>query len=145
MQGFVSAVMQEGSQRTGWRLDTFDGNGGVLAHVDLPSDYHMGRYGVDMALFERLVASQLVRDERVELYLVDEIGIIASWSAGFIAAMNALLDSEQKVIAVIRSRGDGFIQQVKARSDVALWEVTMDNRDSMLTDVLVWIDRPPAA
>jgi nucleoside-triphosphatase len=141
IQGFVSAVMQEGHQRKGWRLDASDGNGGILAHVELPSAYHMGQYGVDMALFERLVASQLVQDDTVELYLVDEIGIISAWSQGFITAMNALLDAEQKVIAVVRRRGTGYIQQVKERSDVALWEVTRDNRDRMLTDVLGWIDR----
>jgi nucleoside-triphosphatase len=141
MQGFVSAVIQEGNQRKGWRLDTFDGHGGILAHVDLPSDYHMGQYGVDMALFERLVASQLVQDDKVELYLLDEIGIIAPWSQCFITTMNALLDADQKVIAVIRRRGTGYIQQVKDRPDVELWEVTRDNRDRLLTDVLGWIDR----
>ncbi len=85
IQGFVSEVIQEGNQRKGWRLDAFDGDGGVLAHVDLESRYHMGKYGVDMSLFERLVASQLVRDDKIDLYLVDEIGIIAPWSQCFLS------------------------------------------------------------
>ena len=74
-----------------------------------------------MTLFERLVNSQLQPDEGVDVYLVDEIGIIGPWSSRFVAAMDALLDSHRKVVAVIRMRGGGYVQQVKNRSRPVKW------------------------
>ena len=97
-------------------------------------------YGVDMSLFERMVACHLMLSDKVDTYLVDEIGIIASWSQCFITAMNRLFDSDRKVVAVIRKRENAYIREVKKRSDVELWEVTRDNRNSILTDVRAWRD-----
>jgi len=96
--------------------------------------------GVDMPLFERMVASHLILSDKVDTYLIDEIGIIASWSKVFITAMNKLFDSDQKVVAAIRSKENAYVRQIKKRSDVQLWEVTKGNRNSILADVLAWID-----
>ena len=139
IQGFFSQVILEGNLRKGWRIDTFDGDGGIVAHSDIQSDCRMGRYGVDMSLFERIVSSQLRFSDETDIYLIDEIGIIASWSQSFITAMNKLLDSECRVVAVIRMKENGYIQQTKNRLDVEMWEVTKDNRDNILTGILAWI------
>ena len=142
VRGFFSDAIWEGDLRKGWRLDTFDGAGGVLAHTHIQSPHHMGRYGVDMTLFERLVDSQLQLDSEVDVYLVDEIGLIASWSPKFVAAVDTLLDSPEKVVAVIRVSGGGYVRQVKARHDVEVWEITYENRERMLDKVLAWIAKP---
>jgi nucleoside-triphosphatase THEP1 len=122
IRGFFSQILWDGDQRNGWRLDTFDGDGdgGVLARMDIHSQHNMGRYGVEMLLLERLVDSQLQFDSEVYVYLVDEIGIIAPWSPKFVFAMDEILDSSQKVIATIHVSGDGYVQQVNDSSDVGL-------------------------
>ena len=102
-------MIWEGNERKGWRLDAFDGDGGVLAHLDMQSEYRMGNYGVNIALFERLVDSQLKLDAQADIYLVDEIGIIALWSPKFVNSMTELLDSPKKVVAIVRQRGGGFV------------------------------------
>ena len=142
IRGFFSEAMWEGNERKGWRLTTFDGDGGTLAHVDTHSRHKMGRYGVDTVLFDRLVESQLQLDSEVVVYLVDEIGIIAPWSTKFVSAMDVLLDSSRKVIAIIRAKGDGYVRQVKDRADVEIWEITRENRELMLDSVLAWIANP---
>ena len=78
-------------------------------------------------------------DGGVDVYLVDEIGIVAPWLNRFILAMDALLDSRAKVVAIIHSGRAGYPEQVRTRPDVAIWEVTSDNRDSMFGDVLAWV------
>jgi len=139
VRGFFSDGIWQGGQRKGWRLDTFDGDGGMLAHVDIHSEHNMGRHGVDMVLFDRLVDAQLQLDSEVDVYLVDEIGIIAPWSTKFLSAMNSLLDSSCTVVAIIHAHGDGYVGQVKARTDVEIWEITQQNRNQMLAKVLAWI------
>ncbi len=139
IRGFFSEAIWEGGRRKGWRLDTFAGDGGTLAHVDIHSPHNMGGYGVDMALFDRLVESQLRLCSEVDVYLVDEIGIIAPWSTKFVLAMNALLDSSETVVAVIRAKGSGYVRQVKDRTDVEIWEVTGKNSEQMLDEILDWI------
>ena len=99
----------------------------------------MGGYGVDMVLFDRLVESQLRLCSQVDVYLVDEIGIIAPWSTKFVLAMNALLDSSQTVVAIIRADGGGYVRQVKDRKDVEIWELTGENREQMPDQILTWI------
>lgn len=139
IRGFFSEAIWKGRQRMGWRLDTFAGDGDTLAHVDIHSQYNMGGYGVDVVLFDRLVDSQLQVGSEVDVYLVDEIGIIAPWSTKFVSAMNTLLDSSRTIVAIIRAEGDGYVRQVKDRTDVEIWEVTRDNRGYMLDEILAWI------
>ena len=139
IRGFFSEAILEGGQRKGWRLDTFAGDGGTLDHIDIHSPHNMGGYGVDMVLFDRLVESQLRLCSEVDVYLVDEIGIIAPWSTKFVLAMNALLDSSQTVVAIIRADGGGYVRQVKDRKDVEIWELTGENREQMPDQILTWI------
>lgn len=105
IRGFFSEAIWEGGRRKGWRLDTFAGDGGTLAHVDIHSQHNMGEYGLDMVLFDRLVDSQLQFAGEVDVYLVDEIGIIAPWSTKFVPAINALFDSYRTVVAIVRGVG----------------------------------------
>ena len=140
VSGFYSDVLFEGDQRSGWRLDAFDASdGGILIHRDIRSERRLGRFGVDFALLEKLVESQMALDGGVDVYLVDEIGIVSPWLSRFILAMDALFDSNVKVVAIIHSGRAGYVEQVRNRPDVAIWEVTPDNRDSMFGDVLAWV------
>ena len=94
-----------------------------------------------MAALERVVDTALVLNEAVDLYLVDEIGRMECFSKHFMNAMTALLDSDHLVIATIHRKAGGFVQEVKNRSDVELWQVTRETRDQMIDQVLAWIQR----
>ena len=75
----------------------------------------------------------------VRLYLIDEIGKMECLSAPFVAAMKALLDGGQVVIATVGQRGSGFIAQVKRRKNALLWHLTRGNRDDLPKKVLQWL------
>jgi nucleoside-triphosphatase len=46
------------------------------------------------------------------------------------------LDSEKWVIATIALKGSGLIEEIKKRHDIELFELTKNNRDTLLSDIL---------
>lgn len=137
--GFYTAEMRESGRRTGFRLITFKGKEGVIAHIDFDHSYQVGKYGVDVAAIDQLVEAALQLDPASRLYLVDEIGKMECLSQGFVTAMRALLASGNIVVATIAYKGGGFIQEAKARNDVQVWEVTRSNRNDLPKRVMEWV------
>jgi nucleoside-triphosphatase len=129
--GFYTEEMRERGERRGFRLVTFDGAERVIAHVDFPKAHQVGKYGVDVAALDETVGAALALRPEVKLYLVDEIGKMECLSERFVAAMRRLLDSRKPLVATIAQRGEGFIADVKRRSDCELWTVTHANRDAL--------------
>jgi nucleoside-triphosphatase len=139
--GFYTEELREQGIRRGFHLVGFDGNQGIIAHVDLPHRQRVGKYGVDVAVLDRLARTTLALHEDCALYLVDEIGKMECLSPGFVAAMRTLLEVKQPLVATIGKKGGGFIGEVKARGDVELLEVTRAKRDALPREVLDWLAR----
>ena len=139
--GFYTEEIRVGGERWGFRLATFDGRERVMAHVDFPGPHRVGKYGVDVSVIDAVAAAALAVTDRVDVYLVDEIGKMECLSPKFVAALRALLDSRKTVVATIAQRGGGFIAEVKQRKDAELWELTRGNRDEAPPRVLAWLTR----
>ena len=139
--GFYTEEIRVRGERQGFRLVTFDGGEGVMAHVDIRGPHRVGRYGVNVSVIDALAESTLAVKEGVDVYLVDEIGKMECLSPRFVTAMRALLDSPKTVVAAIAQRGGGFIAEVRQRTDAELWELTRGNREEMPERALVWLAR----
>jgi nucleoside-triphosphatase len=139
VRGFTTEEIREGGERLGFRLETLDGRHGVLAHVSTPSPHRVGRYGVDIAALDAVVASALALDLTTEAYLIDEIGKMECLSARFVTAVRALLDSDRLLVATIAARGAGLIDEARRRKDVEPWTVTPGSRDGLAARVLAWL------
>jgi nucleoside-triphosphatase len=139
IRGFTTRELRAGGQRVGFRLETFDERSMVLAHIDNRSARRVGKYGVDVEAFDRLVESLLGREHAESVFLIDEIGKMECLSRHFVAAMTAVLDSGVCVIATVGLRGEGFIQRVKTRRDADLWHVTRTNRDDLPAQAVAWL------
>ncbi len=137
--GFYTEEMRADGERRGFRLVTFDGRDGVMAHVDVRGPARVGKYGVDVGIVDELAGSALVVRPDVSVYLVDEVGKMECFSPAFVMAMRELLDSTKPVIATVARRGGGFIAEVKAREDTELLEVMRANRDELPDRVLAWL------
>lgn len=137
--GFYTEEIRVGGERRGFRLATFDGREGVMAHVDFPGPHRVGKYGVDVSAIDALAESALAVTGGVDVYLVDEIGKMECLSATFVAAMRRLMDLPKPVVATIGLGGSGFIAEVKQRKDVELWRLARGNRDEAPVRVLAWI------
>jgi len=133
--GFFTGELREGGHRVGFEIETLDGRKGVLSHVRFQSPCRVGRYGVDIGGFERLVLP-ILRAGEPDLYVIDEIGKMECFSGPFVQAMTALLDAGTPVFGSVALKGGGFIETVKARSDVTLVEVTVRTRDSLVGQIV---------
>jgi len=137
--GFFTEEIRAGGQRQGFALVTLDGRRTTMAHVDHGPGPRVGKYGVNVAAVDGMARSALVLSDKIDLYLVDEIGKMECLSPAFVAGMRALLDAGLPFVATIGLRGGGFLDEVKRRAGVVLWEVTRANRDAMPPRVTAWI------
>ncbi len=137
--GFYTEEIRQGGVRHGFRLESFRGGSVVMAHVDFPKTYRVGRYGVDVAAIDELSSTALSGEPPADIYLVDEVGKMECMSARFIHALLALLDRQCTIVGTIARSGGGLIADLKQRSGSILWEVTRDNRGEMPARVLGWL------
>ena len=126
--------------REGFRLVTLCGRQLVLSHIRHSGPYRVSRYGVDIAGFEQLLAELDLRHAQSRLIMIDEIGKMECFSRRFTDDVTALLNSPKMLIATIALKGDGFIRQVKNRPDCRLIMVTRENRDQLMSELMIEIE-----
>jgi nucleoside-triphosphatase len=127
IRGFLTREIRQAGERVGFRIETFDGDSAVFAHVRIQSPHRVSKYGVDLATLDRVVEEQLERI-RSGVVLIDEIGKM----------VKKLLDSSAVVVATVALRGEGLIASVKRRPGLPLWSVSRAERDDMPARVEEW-------
>ena len=138
-RGFISETIVDGSTQKGWRLQGLNSESGVVAHMEMDSPRRMGRYGVDQDLFSRIARAELLPDAAVDLFAIDEIGIISSWDTEAETLIEHVLSGPVPAVVIVREKGGGFASEVRGRSDVEIRAVTRENRDQLVDEVVAWI------
>lgn len=136
---FYSDVIYSEDVRMGWSIcsPNFER---VLIHRDINSEFRLGSsFGVDFKLYEEVIEEQLEYDPNIDLYFIDEIGIVASWSDLFIKKFNRLLDSPTKVLAVYRKKGSDHISQILKRNDTIFRELK-NNHEELKLEIDSWVN-----
>jgi nucleoside-triphosphatase len=131
VSGFLTEEIRESGRRLGFSLERFGGERDVLAHVDLPGPPRVGRYGVDLAAFERVAIPALEQAGKDEVAIIDELGKMELASDAFREAVAALLDRPVPVVATVQSASHAFTDALKRRRDVETMRVTTANRDEL--------------
>lgn len=139
---YTEEIRTPDGERSGFLIAGFDGRSGVMAQAGFPGPHRVGRYGVDVAAIDALAPSFLAPEPSIDVYLVDEIGKMECLSEKFVAAMRGLLEAGKPVVATVALHGKGFIDEIKRRPDVQMWQVTRANRDKLANDILAWLVRP---
>ncbi len=134
--GFYTEEIREYGIRKGFKLISFDGKKNILSHVDIKSPYRVGKYKVDVNSFDQFIESISFLNKNVKLVIIDEIGKMECFSSKFKEIVKQVLNSEKLLIATIALKGVGMIEEIKKRSDVILFEITMKNRDHLLEEIL---------
>lgn len=135
--GFYTSEMVKDGRRAGFVINTLDGRSGRLAEIGLASRFTLGKYGIDMAAFEAIALSSL--EEAINLgYLVviDEIGFMELKSRRFRELVSNALTLSPPVIATIMRSNFDFPGTIKAREDVTLITVRVENRDRVVDQIV---------
>lgn len=135
--GFYTEEIREGKGRKGFRIKTFGGREGILAHIDIKGGPRVGKYGVDVGSFELIALPEMESAlQKGGLIVIDEIGKMELLSLRFKELVIRALDSPCLLLGVIKESGNGFIKKIKERGDVRLFTLTLANRDSVALEIL---------
>lgn len=134
--GFYTQEIREKNVRKGFSWKRLDGAEGILAHVDIKGHFRVGKYGVDVAGFEKYVVPILdIQQTDAELFVLDEIGKMECLSEKFAAAVRQLFASDKSVLATVAKKGKGLISEVKNYPDTQLFNLTTQNRDKIIAEI----------
>ena len=131
--GFLTEEIRQRGQRVGFGVkDIYTWGEGILAHADRKGPPRVGRYGVDIASFERIgvtaLREGLLRDGCI---IIDEIGKMELFSDAFREAVTEVFDSAHPVLASIPLHSRPFLDRLRERPDVTLIEITPSNRSAL--------------
>ena len=142
--GFTTGELRTAGRREGFLVEAASGAQGLLAHVDLPGPPRVGRYGVDLAAFERVALPALRTPRTGGVVIVDELGKMELASAAFRDAVMQLLERDVAVVATVHRARHRFTDALRRRPDIRVVRVTEATRDALpeqLIDRLVGIPR----
>jgi nucleoside-triphosphatase len=132
--GFYTQEIGTGGTRRGFEIVDLRGERALLSHVEREGR-RVGRYGVDVAGFERYLETVPFFSPHTDLAIIDEIGSMECLSVKFRSLVVDLLDAPVMVVATIALHGGGIIDSIKGRADVHLYRVTRENRDSLVEEI----------
>jgi nucleoside-triphosphatase len=130
LSGFLTREVREGGRRVGFEIQTFAGERGVLAHVDMKGPPRVGRYGVDLKAFERLALPAL-GPPGGGMILIDELGKMELASEPFRRAVLELFDGRAPIVATVQTARHPFTDELKRRPEVSTIRLTAANRDRL--------------
>ena len=142
IKGFYKKAIHEYQILKGYRLATFDFQELVLAHIHIVGPDRFEDFGLNLDGFEKLIINQLSPDPNVELFLVDEIGVMECTSLQFRQIILKVINSDIPLIATLASLNVLDILKIRNRKDISILNMTHKNREFIWKDVLVEISRP---
>jgi len=132
--GMLSREIREGGKRLGFEILSLSSHKrGLLAHVSQKTGPQIGKYRVNIEDLKR-VGTQSIAEavEKCDVVVIDEIGPMELFSEEFKGTTQKALDSCKVVVAVLHYRVEaGLITRVKNRQDAEIFEVTLENRDTV--------------
>ncbi len=134
--GFTTEEIRRGRRREGFAVETIEGQRETLAHLDLPGPPRVGRYGVDLAAFERVVLPVLEEVPKARVVVIDELGKMELASAPFRTAVGRLFREEVSLVATVHVFRDEFTDALKRRGDVEVMRISASNRDSLPEEIV---------
>jgi nucleoside-triphosphatase len=143
--GFTTRELREHGQRVGFTVAGIGAASAVMAHVGLAGCPRVGRYGVDVAAFERIALPAIEHVTRSRsVAIIDEFGQMELFSTAFVQAALGLFDSDVPVVATVHAKTDPVTDALKARPDVEVLTVTRERHGELLAQITARLVSRPA-
>jgi nucleoside-triphosphatase len=139
LRGFVTEELREAGRRVGFAVTTFDGERATLAHVNLAGPPRVGRYGVDLAAFERVALPALAAVAEGELVVIDELGKMELASEAFRSVIPEVFAGRGPVVATVQAARHPVTDALKREAELV--RVTRSNRDELPASIARRLER----
>jgi len=150
IHGFYTEEVRESTARIGFDVVTFNGDRTQLARKrDLVSmdmikrNPSVGQYIVDIGGFEKYALSALPTNlefnhSNESIAVIDEIGKMELFSNKFKSIVSKLFNqSDCTILATVPvNKNIKFVEDLKSRDDVIIFEVTKENRDILSNTII---------
>jgi nucleoside-triphosphatase len=127
--GFTTEEIRERGGRVGFAIEAIGGDREVMAHVDYPGPPRVGKYGVDLEAVEQVALPALAKGS--EVLVIDELGKMELHSQALCDAVTTAMQEDGNVVATVQATAHPFTDELKARDDVDVIQVTRANRDEL--------------
>jgi nucleoside-triphosphatase len=130
--GFYTQEIIRNHVREGFKIITLDGSEGILAKKGMPSPFRVGKYGVLTEDLEEIGVKAIeaaIPDK--DVIVIDEIAKMELFSLPFKESVINALDCPKKVLGVIQLSNHPFLNRIRKRKDVTIYELTVHNRESI--------------
>jgi nucleoside-triphosphatase len=134
--GFFTEEVRKDGERTGFICITLDGERATLADINSQSELKVGRYGVEIADFEKVVIRTIeiaLKTEKV--LIIDEIGPMELSSEKFKEVLFKALNNEKIIIGTIFMNSHPEIDKIKKHQSIEFYHLTLENRDALPYDI----------
>ncbi len=150
--GFYTQEIRENRNRVGFAVKTLNGKEGILSHVYpvrkprrtfistgamFKQGPRVGKYRVDINVIDELIVNSIEEAIRhKDIVVIDEVGKMEMFSRNFKSAVKKALDSQKRVLATIPVYSNAFLDSLKARNDIEIFNLDVDNRDRLIEEIL---------
>ncbi len=135
--GFYTHEMLVDGKRKGFFITNFEGHQMIMADENSDSPYRVAKYGVNIDAFEKIGIPAMERAlGKSDLIVIDEIGRMEMFSNIFCDALREVFDSEKPLLATIKKIDCELTKELKERTDIEIFEVTKQNRNVILDQVI---------
>jgi nucleoside-triphosphatase len=135
--GFYTNEIRQDGLRIGFDIHTIDGRQGILARsneAQFKSKMRVGKYFVDITDLENLVVPLLYNS--TNLLIIDELGKMELFSSKFRKAVNFAFNNQPRVIATLPYYKHSFLDSIRKRQDVKIFELTRSNRKQIFSEIV---------
>ena len=125
--GFYTDEIRVDGIRKGFQLVSLAGQKQILSHVDVRGSFRIGRYGVDVPGFDRLLTDLDLPRSPSKIIIIDEIGKMELYSSLFEMSLFKVLEAPQPFLATILAKAHPVADRIKAHPEVRLHQLTSSN------------------
>jgi len=137
--GVLTRDVRERGVRTGFQIQSLsDGTIGVLASVGLKVGPKIGKYVVNLNGLKDVFASAILYAiEFSDVVVCDEVGPMELLSPEVRRAIETLLECDKPVLGSVHKRlRDPIIEKISASSDIKVYDLNVENRDSLVKTIV---------